>query len=297
MRGIILAGDSGTGLHPITIGVCKPLLPVYDKPLIYYPLSLLMLADIREILVIATPDDLPQIRRLLGNGSRLGLELSYAAQTGPGGIANALRLGAAHIGDQSVALVLGDTICFGPGFSDVLRDAAAHVDGCTLFGYRVHRTGRHGVAEVDRSGRLVSLEERPVPLGSTCALTGLYFYGNDVVAHARELPPSPRGELEITDLNRIYLDQGRIGLVRLGRGFAWLDTGTHSALIEAGRYIEILEQRQGVRVACVEEIALRMGFITAEQCHRLGVELGKSAYGEYVVSIAAPAEAALDPVR
>ena len=296
VRGIILAGDSGTGLHPITLGTCKPLLPVYDKPLIYYPLSVLMLADVREILIITTPDDLPQFRRLLGDGSRLGLDLSYAAQLEPSGLVNALRVGAAHIGDQSVALVQGDTIFYGPGFSEVVRDAAADVAGCTLFGYRVHKAGPHGVAEVDPSGRLVSLEEKAAPPGSTCALTGLFFYDNDVVAHARELLPSSRGELEIADINKVYLDQGRAELVELGRGFAWLETGTHSSLIEAGKYIEILERRQGVRVACIEEIALRMGFITPERCHRLGVELGNSNYGEYVVSVAALAGAALDPV-
>lgn len=296
MKGIILAGGSGTRLYPITLGVSKQLLPIYDKPMIYYPLSVLMLADVREILIITTPDDLPQFRRLLGDGSRLGLDLSYAVQVEPRGLADAFRIGAGHIGDQPVALVLGDNIFHGPAFSEVLRNAATDVDGCVLFGYNVRDPERYGVAEVDRSGRLVSLEEKPALPRSTCAVTGLYFYDNDVVAHARELRPSQRGELEITDINQIYLDHGKAELVELGRGFAWLDTGTHSSLIEAGKYIEILESRQGVRIACVEEVALRMGFITPEQCHRLGAELGKSGYGEYVMNVATRAEAALDPV-
>ncbi|MFI9812623.1 glucose-1-phosphate thymidylyltransferase RfbA [Saccharothrix variisporea] len=286
MKGIILAGGSGTRLHPITLGVSKQLLPVYDKPMIYYPLSVLMLANIRDILLISTPADLPQFRRLLGDGSRLGLRIDYAEQDQPRGLADAFRIGAEHIGDDSVALVLGDNIFHGPAFSEVLLRAAASVDGCVLFGYPVQDPERYGVAEVDARGRLVSVEEKPLLPRSNRAITGLYFYDNDVVSIARDLRPSPRGELEITDVNRAYLDRGKAALVDLGRGFAWLDTGTHDSLMEAGKYVEILQNRQGVRIACVEEVALRMGFIDVDACHALGAELAGTGYGQYVMGVA-----------
>jgi glucose-1-phosphate thymidylyltransferase len=286
LKGIILAGGSGTRLYPTTLGVSKQLLPVYDKPMIYYPLSVLMLAGIRDILVISTPADLPQFRRLLGDGTRVGLNITYAEQQRPRGIAEAFLIGSDHIGSERVALVLGDNVFHGPAFSDVLRKAAASVDGCLLFGYPVHDPERYGVAEVDQHGRIVSLEEKPLVPRSNRAVTGLYFYDNEVVPIARQLRPSRRGELEITDVNRNYLERGKASLVDLGRGFAWLDTGTHRSLMEAGKYIEILESRQGVSIACIEEVALRMGFIDAQQCHRLGVELGKSSYAEYVLRVA-----------
>lgn len=286
MKGIILAGGSGTRLHPITLGVSKQLLPVYDKPMIYYPLSVLMLAHIRDILIISTPVDLPQFRRLLGDGSQLGLRLSYAEQPEPRGVADALRIGAEHIGNDSVALVLGDNIFHGASFSQVLRDAAARLDGCVLFGYPVHDPERYGVAEVDERGRILSIEEKPRVPRSNRAVTGLYFYDNDVVSIAAGLRPSARGELEISDVNRAYLELGRATMVDLGRGIAWLDTGTYESLIEAARYIEILQKRQGLRIARIEEVALRMGFIDAEQCFRLGMALEKSAYGQYVMSVA-----------
>jgi glucose-1-phosphate thymidylyltransferase len=295
VKGIILAGGSGTRLYPTTLGVSKQLLPVYDKPMIYYPLSVLMLANIRDILVISTPADLPQFRRLLGDGARVGLNITYAKQVRPRGIAEAFLIGADHIGSEQVALVLGDNVFHGPAFSDVLRRSAAQFDGCVLFGYPVHDPERYGVAEVDQHGRIISLEEKPLLPRSNRAVTGLYFYDNDIVPIARQLRPSRRGELEITDVNRNYLERGKASLVDLGRGFAWLDTGTHRSLMEAGKYIEILENRQGVSIACIEEVALRMGFIGPDQCHRLGAELGKSSYGEYVMRVAERARA-LTPV-
>nr|WP_042193451.1 glucose-1-phosphate thymidylyltransferase RfbA [Kibdelosporangium sp. MJ126-NF4]CEL20593.1 Glucose-1-phosphate thymidylyltransferase [Kibdelosporangium sp. MJ126-NF4]CTQ89504.1 Glucose-1-phosphate thymidylyltransferase (EC 2.7.7.24) [Kibdelosporangium sp. MJ126-NF4] len=295
MKGIILAGGSGTRLYPTTLGVSKQLLPVYDKPMIYYPLSVLMLANIHDILIISTPVDLPQFRRLLGDGSRVGLNITYAAQQQPRGIAEAFLIGADHIGSDQVAMVLGDNVFHGAAFSEVLRAAAADVDGCVLFGYPVHDPERYGVAEVDRDGRILSLEEKPQRPRSNRAVTGLYFYDNEVVPIARQQRPSRRGELEITDVNRVYLDRGKASLVDLGRGFAWLDTGTHRSLMEAGKYIEILESRQGVSIACIEEVALRMGFIDAQQCHRLGAELGASSYAEYVTRVAERA-GALTPV-
>ncbi|MFH9608894.1 glucose-1-phosphate thymidylyltransferase RfbA [Streptomyces sp. NPDC017448] len=286
MKGIILAGGSGTRLHPITLGLSKQLLPVYDKPMIYYPLSVLMLAGIRDILIISTPEDLPHFRRLLGDGNSLGIELSYAPQPEPRGLADAFVIGARHIGSGPVALVLGDNIFHGPGFSRLLHSHLPHTDGCLLFGYPVKDPERYGIAEADAYGRLLSIEEKPRQPVSNRAVTGLYFYDNDVVSIAADLRPSARGELEITDVNRHYLDRGKAGLVDLGRGFAWLDTGTHDSLLEASQYIQILERRQGLRIACIEEVALRMGFIDAEQCHRLGTRLAKSGYGRYIVSVA-----------
>ncbi|MFD3331800.1 glucose-1-phosphate thymidylyltransferase RfbA [Streptomyces sp. NPDC058700] len=286
MKGIILAGGAGSRLHPITLAVSKQLLPVGDKPMIYYPLSVLMLADIRDILIITTPHDLPQFRRLLGDGSQLGLRIDYAEQPKPNGIAEAFVIGADHIGDDSVALVLGDNIFHGHSFSEVLRKERENLDGCLLFGYEVHDPERYGVGETDDNGILVSIEEKPDRPRSNRAITGLYFYDNDVVARAAALRPSPRGELEITDLNRMYMERGRARLRELGRGFAWLDTGTPESLLQAAQYVRTLEERQGVRIACVEEVALRRGFIGPEQCHRLGARLGNSEYGRYVMAIA-----------
>ncbi|MFJ9409532.1 glucose-1-phosphate thymidylyltransferase RfbA [Streptomyces sp. NPDC101393] len=286
MKGIILAGGNGTRLHPITLGVSKQLLPVYDKPMIYYPLSVLMLAGIRDILVISSPRDLPLFRTVLGDGEALGISLSYAEQAEPRGLAEAFTIGAGHIGTDSVALVLGDNIFHGPGFSPLLRQHMPHEKGALLFGYPVRDPERYGVGEADAQGRLVSLEEKPAEPRSNRAITGLYFYDNDVVAIARDLRPSARGELEITDVNRHYLARDEARLVDLGRGFTWLDTGTHDTLLDAGKYIQTLEQRQGLRIACIEEVALRMGFIDAQQCHRLGERLGTSGYGRYVMDVA-----------
>ena len=290
MKGIILAGGTGTRLHPITRAVSKQLLPVYDKPMIYHPLSTLMLAGIREILLISTPEDLPGFRRLLGDGHELGLSVTYAAQPSPDGLAQAFLIGADHVGDDCAALVLGDNIFHGPGFSGLLHRSVAAVergdDGCVLFGYPVKDPERYGVGEADAEGRLISIEEKPLHPRSNRAITGLYLYDNDVVEIARGLRPSPRGELEITDVNQAYLDRGKARLVDLGRGFAWLDTGTHDSLLEAGQYVQILEHRQGIRIACVEEVALRMGFIDADACLQLGVRQAKSGYGEYVMAVA-----------
>ncbi|MFC8247415.1 glucose-1-phosphate thymidylyltransferase RfbA [Streptomyces chartreusis] len=287
MKGIILAGGHGTRLQPITLGMSKQLLPVYDKPMIYYPLSVLMLAGITDIQIISAPRDLGGFQRLLGDGSDYGLNLTYAEQDEPRGLADAFVIGADHIGDDSVALVLGDNIFHGPGFSGILQDAVVDVDGCVLFGYPVRDPERYGVGETDAAGNLVALEEKPARPRSNLAVTGLYFYDNDVVDIAKNLRPSARGELEITDVNRVYLERGKARLISLGRGFAWLDTGTHDALTEAGQYVQILEHRQGVRIACIEEIAWRMGFIDRETCHRLGTKLAKSSYGRYVMEIAA----------
>jgi glucose-1-phosphate thymidylyltransferase len=286
VKGIVLAGGSGTRLYPITQAVCKQLLPVYDKPMVYYPLSVLMLAGIRQILIISTPWDLPLFRRLLGDGAALGLSLSYAEQAEPNGLAEAFVIGADFIADDPVALVLGDNIFYGPGFSGRLQQCVASVDGCVLFGYPVRDPRRYGVGEVDAAGRLISIEEKPAAPRSNKAITGLYFYDNDVVKVARSLTPSARGELEITDVNVHYLRQGRATLIDLGRGFAWLDTGTHESLLEAGQFVQVLEHRQGVRIACLEEIALRMGFIDADACYALGQALAQSSYGQYVMDIA-----------
>ncbi len=289
MKGIVLAGGSGTRLHPITRAVSKQLLPVYDKPMIYHPLSTLMLAGIREILLISTPHDLPLFRRLLGDGTDLGLSLSYAEQPEPNGLAEAFVIGAAHVGGDPVALVLGDNIFHGPGFSGLMQRSIAGVrrgdDGCVLFGYPVRDPQRYGVGEADEQGRLVSIEEKPAHPRSDRAITGLYLYDNQVVDIAKGLSPSARGELEITDVNKAYLAQGRARLVDLGRGFAWLDTGTHESLLQAGQYVQVLETRQGVRIACIEEVALRMGFIDPDACYRLGEALN-SAYGRYVMDVA-----------
>ncbi|MGW5055481.1 glucose-1-phosphate thymidylyltransferase RfbA [Actinokineospora sp. NPDC004072] len=291
MKGIVLAGGSGTRLHPITQAVSKQLLPVYDKPMVYYPLSVLMLAGIRDVLIISTPVDLPNFQRLLGDGARLGMRFSYAVQPQPNGLAEAFIIGADFIGDDDVALVLGDNIFSGHRFTEQLQEAVATLDGATLFGYRVKDPERYGVGEVDAEGRLVSIEEKPAAPRSNRAITGLYFYDNQVVKIARGLTPSARGELEITDVNLEYLRQGRAKLVDLGRGFAWLDTGTHDSLLEAGQFVQTLEHRTGVRVACIEEIALEQGFITPDECFALGRELAKSGYGEYIMGVARAAGA------
>jgi glucose-1-phosphate thymidylyltransferase len=275
----------------VTRAVSKQLLPVYDKPMIYYPLSTLMLGGVREILVISTPHDLPQFERLLGDGSELGLEFSYAEQPSPDGLAQAFVIGADHVGDDPAALVLGDNIFHGPSFSRALHDARTEIEsggaGCALFGYPVRDPERYGVAEADAAGRLISIEEKPAKPRSNRAVTGLYLYDNEVVEIARGLRPSPRGELEITDVNRAYVERGSARLLDLGRGFAWLDTGTHESLLEAGEYVRVLENRQGIRIACIEEIAMRMGFIDAVACHALGERQAKSGYGEYVMDVAA----------
>jgi glucose-1-phosphate thymidylyltransferase len=286
VKGIVLAGGSGTRLHPITRSVSKQLLPVYDKPMVYYPLSVLMLAGVREILIISTPTDLPQFERLLGDGSDLGLTLSYAEQPQPNGLAEAFIIGADHVGTDSAALVLGDNIFYGNDLAEMLQREVARLDGATLFGYQVRDPERYGVAEADADGKLLSIEEKPAKPKSHQAVTGLYLYDNDVIDIAASLSPSPRGELEITDVNRAYLDKGRARLVDLGRGMAWLDTGTHDSLLEAGQFVQVLEHRQGVRIACLEEIALRMGFIGAPQAYALGEALGKSGYGQYVMEVA-----------
>ncbi|MFF0792413.1 glucose-1-phosphate thymidylyltransferase RfbA [Streptomyces spiralis] len=286
MKGIILAGGNGTRLHPITLGVSKQMLPVYDKPMIYYPLSVLMLAGITEIEIITTPEDSEMFRRLLGDGSWLGITLTYAEQDKPRGLADAFLVSADHIGDDSVALVLGDNIFHGYEFGPMLQRAAQDIKGCVLFGYPVRDPERYGVGTLDEQGRLVALEEKPADPQTNMAITGLYLYDNQVVDIARRLRPSERGELEITDLNRVYLERGQAQLIPLGRGFVWLDTGTHDALMEAGDYVQVLEHRQGVRIACLEEIAWRMGYIDQESCYRLGSRLAHSSYGRYVMEMA-----------
>jgi len=289
-KGIILAGGSGTRLHPLTHALSKQLLPVYDKPMIYYPLSTLMLAGIREILVITTSDDLPSFQRLLGDGHELGLAISYAEQPHPNGLAEAFIIGADHVGDDISVLVLGDNIFHGPGFSGLLRRSIAGIvkgdDGCVLFGYPVRDPERYGVGEADDHGRLISIEEKPAHPKSDRAITGLYVYDRQVIEIARGLRPSARDELEITDVNKAYLEQGNARLVDLGRGFAWLDTGTHESLLEAGEYVQVLENRQGIRIACIEEVSLRMGFIDADACFDLGARQARSGYGTYVMEVA-----------
>lgn len=286
MKGIILAGGHGMRLHPITVGVSKQLLPVYDKPMIYYPLSVLMLAGITEIEIITSPDDLGAFRRLLGDGSWLGLSLTYAQQDKPRGLADAFLVSADHIGDDPVALVLGDNIFHGAAFGTLVNQAAQNVEGCVLFGYPVRDPERYGVGVLDERGKLVSIEEKPAKPLTNLAITGLYLYDNKVVDIARRLQPSERGELEITDVNRVYLERGEATLVPLGRGFVWLDTGTHDALMEAGQYVQVLEHRQGVRIACLEEIAWRMGYIDRDACYNLGSRLARSPYGQYIMEVA-----------
>ncbi len=286
MKGIILAGGSGTRLHPITRGVSKQLLPVYDKPMIYYPLSVLMLAGISDILIITTPHDQEQFVRLLGDGSDFGISLSYAVQPSPDGLAQAFLIGGDHIGGDSCALVLGDNIFYGHLLGETLRDAATLERGCRLFGYRVSDPERYGVAEATPEGKLLSIEEKPSVPKSDLAVTGLYFYDDTVRERAASLAPSVRGELEITDLNNLYVQDGVAELVDLGRGTAWLDTGTHDSLLEAGQFVQVLEHRQGVQIACLEEIALANGWIDADRVRKLGEALAKSGYGKYLLDVA-----------
>jgi glucose-1-phosphate thymidylyltransferase len=285
MKGIILAGGSGTRLYPVTQVVCKQLLPVYDKPMIHYPLSTLMLAGIREILIISTPMDLPRFRELFGTGEQLGLQFSYAVQDSPRGLADAFRVGADFIGPDKVCLVLGDNIFYGHGLPEMLQDAAGQNSGATVFGYYVNDPERYGVVEFDSRAKVISIEEKPAKPKSSYAVVGLYFYDNDVVRIARDLRPSPRGELEITDLNRRYLEMGKLHCMLMGRGFAWLDTGTHASLVDATLFIRTIEDRQGLKVSCIEEIAYQMGYIDAEQLRTLAEPLRKSGYGEYLLRV------------
>ncbi len=283
MKGIILAGGSGTRLYPLTRAVCKQLVPVYNKPMIYYPLSTLMLAGIREVLIITTPQDQEGFVRLLGDGRDLGLDVTYAVQPSPDGLAQAFLIGRAFVGRDRVALALGDNIFFGHGLSDVLRTAAARERGATVFGYLVRDPERYGVVEFDDTGRALSLEEKPEHPRSSWAVTGLYFYDNDVLDIAAALTPSPRGELEITDVNLRYLARGDLTVEQLGRGYAWLDTGTHESLLQASTFVQTLEERQGLMVACVEEIAYRMGYIDAAQVHRIARPMKNNPYGQYLL--------------
>ena len=287
MKGIILAGGSGTRLYPITKGVSKQLLPVYDKPMIYYPLSVLMLAGIQEILIISTPEDLPNFEKLLGDGSEIGLQLSYKQQPCPEGLAQAFIIGAKFIGNDDVCLVLGDNIFYGYGFSGILKNARKNLSEgkSTVFGYYVNDPERYGVAEFDAEGNVISIEEKPINPKSNFAVVGLYFYTNDVVKIAKKIEPSDRGELEITSVNQEYLQQKKLKVELLGRGFAWLDTGTHDSLMEAGQFIETIEKRQGLKVACLEEIAYRMNYIDADQVRNLAIHLLKSAYGQYLLNL------------
>ncbi len=286
MKGIILAGGAGTRLYPITQSISKQIIPIYDKPMIYYPLSVLMLAGIREILIISTPDDIGLYEKLLGDGKQLGLDISYKIQPAPEGLAQAFILGDEFIGDDNVCMILGDNLFYGYNFRSILEDAASLEDGAIVFGYYVNDPDRYGVVEFDETGKVMSIEEKPKQPKSNYAVTGLYFYSNDVVQKAKNLKPSARGELEITDLNRIYLKENRLNVKLLGRGFAWLDTGTHDSLLQASNFIATIEQRQGLKVSCIEEIAYKKGFINKEQLIALAQPLKKNQYGEYLLQLA-----------
>ncbi len=282
MKGIILAGGTGSRLHPLTLSVSKQLMSVYDKPMIYYPLSTLMLAGIREILIITTPRDQASFKALLGNGSQWGLSIEYAAQSSPDGLAQAFIIGEEFIGNDSVCLVLGDNIFFGHGFPQLLNTATKKDKGATVFGYYVKDPERYGVVSFDEKGKAIGLEEKPDKPQSNYAVTGLYFYDNDVIEIAKNIKPSPRGELEITDVNKVYLERGELGVEVMGRGYAWLDTGTHESLLAASNYIQIIEERQGLKISCPEEIAYRLGYIDAEQLSKLAEPLSKNGYGQYL---------------
>lgn len=287
MKGIILAGGAGTRLYPITKSISKQIIPVYDKPMIYYPLSVLMLAGIREILIISTPQDIHLYENLLGDGKDLGIRLEYAIQPSPDGLAQAFIIGEEFIADDNVCMILGDNIFYGFDFSRTLKEAAQLKDGAIVFGYYVNDPERYGVAEFDKTGKVISLEEKPTEPKSNYAVTGLYFYSNDVVQKAKALKPSKRGELEITDLNRLYLEEGRLAMKIMGRGMAWLDTGTHDSLLDASNFIATIENRQGLKVACLEEIAFRNGYINKEQLLKLAEPLKNNHYGQYLIKIAA----------